>query len=159
MRFLLIYLMNSFPIIFVFNIIICCTWNICPRPVEQATQATTQENPSPGFPTKASLKPVPSAKKARLKIEMFSQEASLGTILIKKQTTKLLMRLRGCAGWSGPLLLQIPDRFSQSQSNCYICHLTMTHIRNKMRNLIIVKYDNLDRIVICAVSSKHLQWI
>ena len=28
-------------------------------------------------------------------------------ILLKKQTTKLLMRLPGCAGWSGPLLLQI----------------------------------------------------
>ena len=27
--------------------------------------------------------------------------------LLKKQTAKLLMRLRGCAGWSGPLLLQI----------------------------------------------------
>ena len=32
-------------------------------------------------------------------------------------------------------------------------------LENKMRNLIIVKYDNLDRIVICAVSSKHLQCV
>ena len=35
-----------------FNIIICCTSNICPRAVEQATQATTRENLSSGFPTK-----------------------------------------------------------------------------------------------------------
>ena len=62
----------------------------------------------------------------------FSHEASLGMILLKKQTTKLLMILRGCAGWSGPLLLQITeDRFSQSRSNCYMCHLTMTHIRKQ----------------------------
>ena len=95
------------------------------------------------------------------KLIFFSHEASLGMILLKKQTTKLLMILRGCAGWSGPLLLQITedrfsqttkllmilrgcagwsgplllqiteDRFSQSRSNCYMCHLTMTHIRKQ----------------------------
>ena len=48
----LIYPMNSLLIIFVFNIIICCTWSICPRAVEQATQATTRENLSFGYPTK-----------------------------------------------------------------------------------------------------------
>ena len=32
-------------------------------------------------------------------------------------------------------------------------------LENKMRNLIIVKYDNSDRIVIYAVSSKHLQCV
>ena len=66
------------------------------------------------------------------KLNFFSHEASLGMILLKKQTTKLLMILLGCAGWSGPLLLQITeDRFSQSRSNCYMCHLTMTHIRKQ----------------------------
>ena len=30
---------------------------------------------------------------------------------------------------------------------------------NKMRNWIIVKSDNSDRIAICAVSSKHLQCV
>ena len=38
-----------------FNIIICCTCNMCPRAVEQATQATTRENLSSGFPTKRVL--------------------------------------------------------------------------------------------------------
>ena len=67
-----------------------------------------------------------------MKIDFFSHEASLEIILLKKQTTKLLMILRGCAGWSGPLLLQITeDRFSQSRSNCFMCHLTMTHIRKQ----------------------------
>ena len=32
-------------------------------------------------------------------------------------------------------------------------------LENMMRNLIIEKYDNSDRIVICAVSSKHLQCV
>ena len=38
-----------------FNIIISCTCNMCPRAVEQATQATTRENLSSGFPTKRVL--------------------------------------------------------------------------------------------------------
>ena len=45
-----------------------------------------------------------------MKIDFFSHEASLEIILLKKQTTKLLMILRGCAGWSGPLLLQITQK-------------------------------------------------
>ena len=65
----------------------------------------------------------------------------------KKQTRKLLMRLRGCAGWSAPLLLHITvDRFLQSRSNCY----PWTPRKHG-------KYDNSDIIVICAVSSKHSQ--
>ena len=61
----------------------------------------------------------------------------------KKQITKLLMRLCGCAGGSTPLLLQITeDSFSQSQSNCYnIMSLYHERLESKMRNLIFVKYD------------------
>ena len=32
-------------------------------------------------------------------------------------------------------------------------------LENKMRNFVIVKYDNSDRIVIYAVSSTHLQCV
>ena len=68
---------------------------------------------------------------------------------VQKQTTTLLMRLHGCGGWSAPLLLQITeDRFSQSRSNCYPWTLWKHG-----------KYDNSDIIVICAVSSKHLQFV
>ena len=113
----LIYLMNSLLIIF-FNIIICCTCNMCPRAVEQATQATTRKNLSSGFPTKRvlnkSLRLNRLAKNWKFSRSKFSYDSS------KKQTTKLLMRLRGCADWSAHLLFQITeDRFSQSQSNCY----------------------------------------
>ena len=36
--------------------------------------------------------------------------ASLGMILSNKPITKVLIRLRGCAGWSAPLLLANPRR-------------------------------------------------
>ena len=59
----------------------------------------------------------------------------------KKQITKMLMRLRKCAGWSAPLLLQITeDSFSQSQSNCYMSFYH-ERLESKMQNLIFVKYD------------------
>ena len=37
------------------NIIICCTCHMCPRVVDQATQVTTREYLSSGFPTKRVL--------------------------------------------------------------------------------------------------------
>ena len=50
-----VYYFILFFVHYLFNIIICCTCNMCPRAVEQATQATTQENLSSGFPTKRVL--------------------------------------------------------------------------------------------------------
>ena len=95
-------------------------------------RATTRENLSSGFPRKQVSNQSLQLNRLDMKIDFFSHEASLGIILLKKQTTKLLMILRGCAGWSGPLLLQITeDRFSQLRSNCYMCHLTSTHIRKQ----------------------------
>ena len=85
-----------------------------------------------GFPTKRVSNQSLWLNRLDRKLIFFSHKASLGFILLKKQTTKLLMRLRRCAGWSGPLLLQITEnRFSQLRSNCYMCHLTMTHIRKQ----------------------------
>ena len=70
-------------------------------------------------------------------------------IQLQKQTTTLLMNLCGCASWSAPVLLQITeDRFSQSGSNCYPWTLRKHG-----------KYDDSGKIVICAVSSKHLQFV
>ena len=65
------------------------------------------------------------------------------------------MRLRGCAGWSAPLLLQITeDRvFSVAVQLLYVS------FNMNAQNLIIVKYDKLDRLVIYAVFSKHLQCV
>ena len=113
-------------------VIICCTLCIYPRAVEQATQATTRENLYSGFLTVRVSNQSLRLNRLERKLIFFLHEASLGINLLKKQTTKLLMILHGCAGWSGPLLLQITeDRVSQSLSNCYMCHLTMTHIRTQ----------------------------
>ena len=51
------------------------------------------------------------------------------------------MRLRGGAGWSVPLLLQITeDSFSQSQFNCYISFFH-ERLESQMRNFIFMTYD------------------
>ena len=52
-----------------------------------------------------------------------------------------------------------PDWFSQSRSNCYMCNFTMAHIRKQDAKFDYRAkiYDNSDRIVTCAVSSKHFQ--
>ena len=65
-------------------------------------------------------------------------------ILLKKKTTELLMRLCGCAGWSAPLLLQITKTGFPSRGPIAICVIYHERLENKMRNLIIVKYDNLE---------------
>ena len=49
---------------FFLNIIICCTCNMCPRAVEQATQARKRKKPVFWVSNKASFKPVSSAKQA-----------------------------------------------------------------------------------------------
>ena len=61
-----------------------------------------------GVSNKASFKPV-SATETSWKIEI-SPVASLHMILSKKRITKVLIRLRGCAGWSALLLLATPGR-------------------------------------------------
>ena len=120
---------------------------MCPRAVEQATQVTTRENLSSGFPTKRILDR--SLRLNRLARNWNFSRSKCRYDSSKKQTTKLLMRLRGCACWSAPLLLQITeDRFSQSRSNCYPWTLRKHG-----------KYDNSDIIVNCASSSKHLQCV
>ena len=62
-----------------------------------------------GVPDKARLKPVSSATETSWKIEI-SPVASLHMILSIKRITKALIRLRGCAGWSEPVLLANPRR-------------------------------------------------
>ena len=56
-----------------------------------------------GVSAKASFKPVSSATETSKKTEI-SPVASLHIILSKKRITKALIRLRGCAGWSAPVL-------------------------------------------------------
>ena len=57
----------------------------------------------------ASFKPVSSATGTSQKIEI-SPVPSLHVILSTKRITKALIRLRGCAGWSAPVLFANPRR-------------------------------------------------
>ena len=77
---------------------------------------------------KAIFKPVSSATETSWKIEI-SPVASLHMVLFKKRISKALIRLRGCAGWSAPLLFAHPRRqtFSRRGPNVvawYSCQLT-----------------------------------
>ena len=67
---------------------------------------------------KECFKPVSSAKETSLKIEI-SPAASLHMILSKKQNKKALIRLRGCAGWSAPVLFTNPRRQGFSRRGPY----------------------------------------
>ena len=62
-----------------------------------------------GVSDKASFKPVSSATETSYKVEI-SPVASLQMLLSKRRITKALIRLRGCAGWSAPVLFETPQR-------------------------------------------------
>ena len=68
-------------------------------------------------------------------------------ILLKKQTTKLL------------IVTNHPRQvFSVAVQLLYVSFY-QERLENKVGNLIIVNYNNSDRIVICPVSSEHLQCV
>ena len=67
-----------------------------------------------GVSDKASFKPVSSATVTSYKIEI-SPAASLYMVLSKKRITKALIRLRGCAGWSAPVL------FANTRKQVFSC--------------------------------------
>ena len=71
-----------------------------------------------GVSDKARLKPVSSATETSWKNEI-SLVASLDIELHKTRITKVLIRLRGCAGWSAPVLFANPRRqvFSRQGPN------------------------------------------
>ena len=84
---------------------------------------------------KARLKPVSSATQASYKIEI-SPVASLQMILSKKRITNALIRLRGCAGWSVPVLFANPPRQVFSRPGPYFVYDAPTIISiRKNKNL------------------------
>ena len=72
---------------------------------------------------KARLKPVSSATETSQRIEI-SSIIILNIIPYHKRITKELIRLRGCAGWSAPLLFANHRRqvFSQAQLTLWPYH-------------------------------------
>ena len=124
-----------------FNIIICWTCNMCPRAVEQATQATTRENLSSGFPTKWVLNQ--SLRLNRLARNWNFSRSKWDMIHLKTDDN---------------------DADETARMRRLVCAFIVT---NHQRQVFAVawtlrkhgKYDNSDIIVICAVSSKHLQCV
>ena len=70
-----------------------------------------------GVSNKASFKPFSSATETSQKIEI-SPVASLHMIRFKKRITKALIRLRGCAGWSAPVLFANPRQVYSRRGPC-----------------------------------------
>ena len=68
-----------------------------------------------GVSEKARLKPISSATDTSYNTEI-SLVANLDIVLYKTRITKALFRLRGCAGWSAPVLFANPRR--QVSSRC-----------------------------------------
>ena len=78
---------------------------------------------------KAKIKPVTPATETSKKIE-FSLIASLDIELSKKQITKALISLRGCAGWSASCCSQTPeDRFSRVEA--HLCQTVLKIVLSK----------------------------
>ena len=70
-----------------------------------------------GVCDQVSLKPSCSATETRYMLEIFDLETR-GIILSRQRITKVLIRLRGCAGWSAPLLFTYGrNRFSHVMSH------------------------------------------
>ena len=67
------------------------------------TWASSRENVSSNIFDQVWLKPACPATEASYNLETLDI-ASIHIILSKQRTTKVLIRLRGCAGWSAPLL-------------------------------------------------------
>ena len=84
--------------------------------------ALSRENLSSGFPTKWDSNQSPQLKRLARKNEL-SFVASWGMVLSKRRITKALIRLRGCAGWSAPLLFAILWRqvFSRGGNYGIVC--------------------------------------
>ena len=72
-----------------------------------------------GVSKKESFKPVSSVTETSKKIEI-SLVASLDMVLSNMQITKALFSLRGCAGWSGPVLFTNPRRQVFSHQGPYV---------------------------------------
>ena len=90
-----------------------------------------------GVSDKVRFKPVSSATETSCKIDILLV-ARLDMILSKKRITKALISLRGCAGWSAPVLFANPeDRISHDDAHFCIHLIKQTR---EFFSLIYVEY-------------------
>ena len=120
-----------------------------------------------GVSDKVRFKPACSATETSYKIEV-SLVASLDILLSNKRITKALIRLRGCAGWSAPVLFAKPRRQVFSRQGPYIWTIDKDRrleqpIRKRsqfwgrfLRAVHKRKIDNQLRVL--SVGSKEIDW-
>ena len=88
--------------------------------------ATTWENVSSGVCDQVRLKLACSATEATMRLEFLVTETRDIT-LCRQRTTKALIRLRGCAGWSAPLLFAYDIRIRIRIVYWWNAETTITH--------------------------------
>ena len=77
-------------------------------------------------------------------------------ILSKIRTTKALIRLRGCAGWSAPVLFANPeDRFSHVAAHC--CADIFDNITGRPYNkILVISFECSKHIPFCINEHKYV---
>ena len=83
-------------------VLLCCGSNVLLRLSSDWMSCVTRK-PVFGVFDQVRLEPACAATEARLKLEILDKETR-DIILSRQRTTKVLIRLRGCTGWSEPLL-------------------------------------------------------
>ena len=113
-----------------------------------------------GVSNKVRLKPVCSATETCLKNEI-SLVASLAMILSNKRITKSLIRLRGCAGWTAPLLFENHRRqFFSRRDPFYFLTLILLFLSSKSLSPCYCKFGNFRENFIFAKSDKiHMRGV
>ena len=81
-------------------------------------------------------------------------------ILFKKRITKALISLRGCAGWSAPLLFANPeDRFSCDEAHiAHIAYVFILHLSSFKHVIVIHIYLHsvLNNFIVTAATLHNL---
>ena len=91
--------------------------------------AVTRQDVSSGVSGHARHKPACAATEASMRLEILVTETRSIT-LSKQRTTKALIRLHGCAGWSAPLLFAYDMTHFLMARLIYLCHV-VKHINGK----------------------------
>ena len=93
-------------------------------------RATSRENVSSGIFDQVRFKLACSATETSKNLELLDI-ASIHIILSKQQTTKVLIRLRGCTGWSAPLLIAYGIRHIFAWPGPYLCRILVPILGNR----------------------------
>ena len=134
----------------------CLVWNMAITLF--SSWATTWQNVSLGVSDRAKLKPACTATEASYSNEISAIE-SRDIILSKQRTTKALIRLRRCAGWSAPLLFAYDIRHIFSWPGSFVLNWFSTKsFRFLILVFVFIETNRLwksDRQIISICSETH----